>query len=353
MGDGQCWFVVIGSGTTENRSAAGLLYRSKSDTDVLSKWSFVSVVIQENSAAAYEQYQYSCPDFFELNGSWVWMSLNTAWSNGAMATSNIYYVGSLSDEQHKFHPSQATPFVQPSSRFGHTISKSGADDSGRRIMWGAICGLPESGIPNPKSKIPNASTVHGGCTMSLGQELSLGSGGGGGASDGQPLRFRFIQELSVLRQEPKRQYNHVHAGLFPSAPVVEGGLLVEIEAAFVAQPTSSAALIGLDLFGENGGVRIAYNRTAGELFFSGNCTRGADGTDKKVAVPLQLHAQEQLALHIYIDGSVVEVIANERAPIAVIITPPADADTRVVVVGDTFTVAESLAIWNLTPAVPF
>ena len=59
----QCWFLVVGSGSATNRSAAGLLYKSRSATDVTSQWSFVSVVIEENSLGncPTNQYQYSCP----------------------------------------------------------------------------------------------------------------------------------------------------------------------------------------------------------------------------------------------------------------------------------------------------
>ena len=52
-----CWFVVIGSGTTRGREAAGLLYRSQSSTDVRSPWTFVDVLIHEGAGRAQEQYQ--------------------------------------------------------------------------------------------------------------------------------------------------------------------------------------------------------------------------------------------------------------------------------------------------------
>ena len=180
-----CWYVVIGSGTTTGRKSAGLLYRSQSSTDVTSMWTFVSVLLSEDAGAAFEQYQYSCPDFFRLpapgsgsavsktgdDGTWVWMSLFPAFQAGNADHADIYYVGKLDATSHTFQPSAATPFTSsnytPTSRFGHKIAKSAGGEGGRRLIWGAICGLPNGAIPNPRSSIIGAAATHGGCTGTL------------------------------------------------------------------------------------------------------------------------------------------------------------------------------------------
>ena len=110
----MCWHVVVGSGTTVGRSAAGLLYRSQSAEDVSSQWSFVSALIEENASAHSEQYQYSCPDFFQLDAeTWAWLSLSASWDLGGASHANKYFLGSLSTDGHRFLPSMRTPLTPP------------------------------------------------------------------------------------------------------------------------------------------------------------------------------------------------------------------------------------------------
>lgn len=323
-----CWFVVIGSGTTQGREAAGLLYRSQSSTDIMSPWTFVDVLIQEGAGRPYEQYQYSCPDFFQMPGAnssnasntWVWMSLFPAFQAGDSSHADIYYVGSLANN--KFVASAATPLTVDDNRkhhhFGHTIAKS-AGGEGRRLLWGAVCGLPGAGIPNPPSAMPGATLTHRGCSVSLPQELSMSSGG--------ELEFRFIPELARLRNTSFLQDGS------PVGAALDGGLQLEIQAEFAAAAPSSS-VIGLALFG--GAVRVAYNGSSGDLFFDGNATQPigpASLMPRYVATTLRLTPGEALRLHVYVDGSVVEVIANDRSPLQVIVVPPADADLRFAAVG--------------------
>lgn len=236
-------------------------------------------------------------------------------------------------------PSQSTP-LSPASisdykRFGHTIAKSGGGPNGRRLLWGAVCNLPgrggpTGGIPNPKSRFTKAAKTHHGCTMSLGQELRL-------ASDRNTLTFHFLPELRSLRQK--------------SVSGVVGGRLLEIQANLTGSAGKQA---GLSLFG--GLVTLTHDPTTHELAFSGNATLADDGN--RVAVPLTLTPGENLSLHVYVDGSIVEAIANDRAPVSAVVTPAAgDAFESVAVLGGS---ADSLSepalqlkIWDLTPTVEF
>ena len=355
-----CWFVVVGSGTTRNRSAAGLLYRSKSQSDVASPWQFVSVLLEDTYGAPSEQYQYSCPDFFRLpppraaaaaavgtrggaggaaadHGSgdlWAFMSLSPRFNDGSAQSANVYFVGSLDPRTRTLVPANSTPFSPPYKRFGHTIAKTGGGD-GRRILWGAVCGLPPQGIPNPPSTFPNAAAVHGGCTMGLGQELTASPAGLGG------IAFRFIEELQQLRAAGSA----VNGTNLAPGTVLPGGWLIEARATF--GPGRGAA--GLDLFGLGGGVRLRHDPAKGELSLGGNWTIPRYQGQPSVAVPLVLGAGEALRLHIYVDGSVVEVIANDRAPLSAIVVPPAHAALEVAVVGRA---ARGLGIWQLTPTIP-
>jgi hypothetical protein len=372
-----CWHVVIGSGSVDGRRAAGLLYRSQSATDVTSGWTFVSVLLAEDAGAQFEQYQYSCPDFFPLKQSgtgqvaWIWMSLFPAWSNGAAEDADIYYVGRFDTATQAFVPSAGTPFSSPAhtptSRFGHMIAKSGADDRGRRLLWGAVCGLPASGIPNPRSTFPGASPTHNGCTMSLGLEVTLDpTYRHDSAQHALPLRFRFLDELHSLRIASTGSYSKQHV---PSGTHLPGGRLLEVNATFGRTPSDEA--VGLDVFG--GLVSLRYNPRTDEFYIAGSATQPAsasaaqlrlregaaasplgNGTrragDGHVATHLRLGASEVLSMHVYVDGSIVEVIANERAPVAAIVLPPPNADLSIVAVGAAI---ETLSVWQLKPSVRF
>ena len=180
-------------------------------------------------------------DFFRLGSAWVFMSLQ---SGCGASRPNSYFIGQLNESSHTFEASAATPLFPSSFAghkfFGYTIAKSAGGPNGRRLMWGAVWGLPASGIPNPASSIPNATEVHIGSTMSLGQELSL-------ASDGT-LEFRFLPELQALREG--------------AATKAGSGRLLEIQAEF-----SNASSAGLSLFG--GCVRLQYDASRARLAFSG------------------------------------------------------------------------------------
>ena len=134
----QCWYLVVGSGSQTNRSAAGLLYRSRSATDITSQWSFVSVVIEENEYAqcGTNQYQYSCPDLFELsNGTWVWMSLQIC------SRPNVYFTGTMNNRSHTFEASSATPLFpsheSPPASY-HYFGRGIAKTDRRQPEWPAV-----------------------------------------------------------------------------------------------------------------------------------------------------------------------------------------------------------------------
>jgi hypothetical protein len=349
----QCWFLVVGSGTATNRSAAGLLYRSRSATDVTSQWSFVSVVIQENSMASCgsNQYQYSCPDLFQLHGggsgggsssdnssSWVWMSLQ---SGCGAQRPNIYFTGQMDAVSHTFVASAATPLFpargvnKTFQHFGHSIAKSGGGPGGRRLLWGAVCSLPAAGIPNRRSSFVNATRLHIGCTMSLGQELSLAPAAGAHAGT---LEFRFVPELRALRQGPPMPASAA------SGRLLEISAEIIVSAAAATAPPGADSAAGLSLFG--GCVLLRYDAVHAEVVFSGNATGQSN------AVPLTLSPGEHLKLHVYVDGSVVELIANDRAPLSMIVTPPAGKQYEAVsLLGKE--APGGLSVWSLAPTVEF
>jgi|EP01046_Picozoa_sp_COSAG06_P002376 hypothetical protein len=100
------------------------------------------------------------------------------------------------------------------------------------------------------------------------------------------------------------------------------GRLLEIIAAFTASD-SPTEIVGLSLF--SGCVQLRYDAAHHELFFTGNATAGAYRS-----TALTLAPGEDLNLHVHVDGSIVEVIGKHRAPISVIVTPPAGEEFEAV-----------------------
>ena len=140
------------------------------------------------------------------------------------------------------------------------------------------------------------------------------------------LVFRFVEELHSLRIGSGRRRNGMAVGEW-----LPGGWLTEVSAIFAAASSNHTSLavrggdsddpaggihgrrdpgvVGVDLFGSSGGVRIAYNASRAELSISGHSTRSGDGGNA-VIVPLRLDNAEGLQLHVYIDGSVVEAVTG-------------------------------------------
>ena len=127
-----------------------------------------------------------------------------------------------------------------------------------------------------------------------------------------------------------------------------GERLLEIQAVFAA---TTFGVYGLDVFG--GLVTLRYNTSSLEFIIGGAAVvpiAGGMSAPHHIATYLKLREGESLKVHVYIDGSVVEAIANGRAPIAANVLPPADADLSLVAAGATLVTVD---VWHLHPSVSF
>ena len=137
----------------------------------------------------------------------------------------------------------------------------------------------------------------------------------------------------------------------PGPVAVQGTLLellIEWDRAQLHQMNATTT-VGVDVLSH---VQIRVGQ--GELTLSANCTAGtiycAQAQPMRKAVPFQLDSTEaDLSLHVYVDGSIVEVIANNRAPVSAIVAPRAGEDT-VAIAG---VVASRFDAWPLEPTVEF
>jgi xylan 1,4-beta-xylosidase len=270
----RCWFVLIGSGNFTHNNA--LLYRSVSDTDIETHWTFEKVLWASSTNQVFDHACpgyfciYSCPDFFRLSGSlWFFGSLDQE-----------YWLGSY--ENHTFTPN-AFYDDGPGMMLDSTIWKTGAKagwwdrskPAGRRIMWGGYHSM-----------------------MTMPRELGVGASG--------ELTMRFVDELSALRQSVS------------TTPESTFGRHLELTATFAADCVA---------FGPTGYGLVVLNTTTVSwngtyLIVNGpEVTNGVNGGHYS---PLTLRHGEALSLHVFVDGGIIEVIANNRTLVTAFVRPPSD-----------------------------
>lgn len=297
--------MVVGSGGTVDKKGknAALLYTSKSDVDIES-WTFGGILFRDTADDCTSgQYQYSCPDFFPLplspgqnshDRTWVFMYLNPFFNTYLAPHSNKYFVGKLVNNS-RFQPNTAT--AQNAGSFGHTIAKV-ASGQGRNLLWGSIA-LDRAAIPN----YLNRTAAHNMGVVSLPKAISM--------ADSGRLQFRFVPELQVLRDSSSAY----HASNLPvNATFGITGLQLELLVTFelsdaVENSNNNAGAFGVRFSaGKNFTVDVGYDPSTSELYIS----RSSGGV--RIAVPHALASGEALQMHLFLDGPVLEVIANARSP---------------------------------------
>jgi hypothetical protein len=180
---------------------------------------------------------------------------------------------------------------------------------GRNLLWGSIA-LDLAPIPNYLKR----GILHSMGVISLPKAVSA-------ASDGM-LGFGFVPELQALRDTD----SSYHASNLPAnATFGIRGLQLELLVTFELSynEPANASAFGVRFSGENCVVDVGYDSFTHELYTSRN--RG--GVGHQIAVPHTLADGEALQMHIYLDGPLLEVIANGRSPSEAQVWPvPASMD---------------------------
>ena len=280
------WFLALGSGI-EGQGGIVLLYRSKD----LIHWDYLHLLCRgkkeellpgKDPVSTGEMWE--CPDFFPLAGKHT-LLVST---QGAV----IYSVGSYVN--HYFRPE-----VQGKADLGgcYYAARSMVDEKGRRILWGWI----KEGRSDAAQRAAGWAGV-----MSLPRVLTLGPDG--------TLGMAPAPEIQALRGKHLR---------FENLPIVPGsssllkgvrGDSLEIHAEI--EPGASET-VGLKVRAAPGGKEetlVTYSRTSGRLLLERersslrlDVDRGSQGG------PFTLAGDETLNLHVFLDASVIEIFANERA----------------------------------------
>jgi beta-fructofuranosidase len=240
----------------------------EAENPALTQWKYRGPLFELPDAPTVE-----CPNFFKLGKEWVLFVS----PYGKVQ----YFIGSFDATTCRF-TARTNGLLDYGPGFYAPNTMLVPD--GRRLVWGWVNGFPGGRGWN-------------GC-LSLPRQLSLGR-------DGQ-LRQEPAPQLKKLRGESVVRKS-IHLQDSAATLTLPGSGAVEI---FLDVDRASATNISLEIKNENKGPGVTLNYNGSEL-------KVAD-----VRVPLNPIADtRRLSLHLFIDHSVLEVIANETICVTKVIAP--------------------------------
>lgn len=272
---GECWYTDLASGIADQGGAV-LLYRSRD----LRAWEYMHILSHRdrNGPAAFDSFDpwevWECPEFFPLGDHHVLIF--------STAGKTYWQSGKLDQGSMTFQPEQAG-IVDYGSYYA---AKTQLNKAGNRILWGWIT---ES---RPLAEYKAAGWAG---MMSLPRMLSL-------AADGR-LRFSVAPEVNQLRGREKslvitpdqhqnqRQLDSLHI------EACCGEILCQ------AKRTGEPFQLALTGPSENAAPWLT-------LGYDPNHPRQVIIDSRPI--PLALGEKENIEFHLYIDGSVIEVLVNQQ-----------------------------------------
>jgi beta-fructofuranosidase len=311
QGDG--WYMVLGSGIA-NRGGAVLLYKSRD----LRNWEYMHVLAgrNQNGASTLDAFDpwevWECPEFFALGDRHVLIystSGKVYWQSGVLDPKTM-----------RFHAGQAGILDYGS----FYAAKTQLDRSGNRILWGWI----------PETRALEEYKAAGWAgLMSLPRVLSMGADGRlgiGVAAEVNQLRGR-IQALAVTADEDRnrRQIETM------SLEGCRGEILCTVQNA--TEPFE------LTLSG-------AADKIAPWLTVQFDPLHAGQVSIDARPLPVAPGANGNLELHLYIDGSVIEVFVDNQIAFTKRFYPAGNgaSDLRMKWTGKTTNIAR-FTVWQLSP----
>jgi beta-fructofuranosidase len=305
--EADAWYMVVGSRIAGNGGTV-FLYRSAD----LIHWDYLNPILIGDHTK--NGVMWECPNLFRLGDKWVLIvSAHLGQSTGTV----FYFVGDFENEQF-------TPQVEGVLDHGYLYAPlTLQDDQGRRLLWGWL----REGRTVEAQKNSGWSGV-----QSVPRVLSLDA----------DLR---LVTTPVPEHEQLRGTPHTLTDQDIETPVTleVGGLALEIKAEFDPQGRPGIALA----CAPDGppGIAIVYLQDTQQLVV----TRASHNPQVDVYEQVADHplrAGETLQLHILLDGSVVEIIANGRTSLTSRIYPEHAEHHGVQVLGEQAYV-HLLTIWPM------
>lgn len=310
--EGATWYMILGSGL-KGLGGTALLYRSP---DLL-HWEYLQPILvgdPQESGTIWE-----CPNLFPLGDRHV-LIVSHLPRRECMYFTGVYASGRFLPEA-KGSVDSGRCFYAPQTL---------RDDRGRRIMLGWL----------QEARTPQAQEAAGWSgMMSLPQVLSLTAGG--------RLVIEPAPEVEILRDT---HYDYPQGDLASGVRALTGlqGEALEIVATLAP---GSAQAVGLLVRASPGGeewTAIRYDRARRTLAIDRRqSSQGGDGTLDLRETPLALAEGEPLTLHIFLDGSAIEVFTGGQY-LAGRIYPSRDDSLGVALFAEGGTArVESLEAWEM------
>ncbi|MBX3002074.1 MAG: glycoside hydrolase family 32 protein [Caldilineaceae bacterium] len=316
------WYMVIGA-RQEGVGGLALLYRSAD----LQHWDYLHPLLAGDASVTepfWPGTMWECPNFFYLDGAPVLMVSVQDKGKGELRYP-AYYTGPLQDW--RLIPTAAGKIDHGGAFYAPLTMK---DHQGRMLMWGWL--------QEDRSREAQRAAAWSGI-MSLPRQLFLHEDG----SVGQ----RPVPELTTLRRD--------HWARGPLTLTADGpNPLAEVrgralELALICKPAAGDILL-LDLLAAPDGserTQLRYEAETGLLTLDrSQSSLSADaGKDPMTAfVPL---VDGRLTLRVFVDGSTLEIFANERICMAsrVYPTDPQSEEIRLSGSG----VIEQINVWKMAP----
>jgi beta-fructofuranosidase len=303
--EGNRWMLILGSGTRE-RGGMVLLYTSPD----LRNWTYLHPLLEgspsgsDSDNAVDTGDMWECPDFFPLGNKYVLL---------------ISTMGKVHWKVGTYAAQRFTPEKEGILDWGsYYAAKTMLDRDGNRIVWGWL--------PETRS---DADLIIAGWAgvMSLPRVLSL--------SASNELQFEPTPALHQLRRSPN---------LGPSGPADRHKHL----ASFRIRNLAAELQLRFDSPPED--LSLTLESESGRTFAEISGTRKSDSYELRVnraAAPLTNPGQKPLNLHIFLDGSVLELFANSILSLTARIYDTPQGPLRLKL-GKTNTV-RSFEAWQMNP----
>jgi len=272
------WCCIVGSGE-RGKGGVTLLYRSPD----LVTWEYLHPLL--SGVEAETGWMWECPNFFPLGDKYVLLI------SPIPLRRTLYAVGRY--ENHRFTAERWGEVDLGGCFYAPQVL---VDRQGRRLMWGWL--------QEERSQEAQLAAGWSG-VMSLPRLLSL-------AADGS-LHQQPAPEVQTVRGRHRRFTGSVHPGDANPLAGIEGHAL-EILVEINSSGAKSVALEVACATDGNEATTVRYSQVDGVLAIDRRRSNAdPDGLHDVRAIPLAVGAQEALRLHVFLDGSVVEVYAHGQA----------------------------------------
>jgi beta-fructofuranosidase len=310
------WYALVG--TSVGGRGQVLLHRS----DDLRTWTYLHPFVPAFGQPTCDDtgQVWECPGFFALGDEHVLIVSRFQW---AVATHAVAFLGAYRDRRFEPRLRQRLDWGQRAFFAPLTL----LDDRGRRLMWGWL----------PEQRDPLRAHATWAGVVSLPRALSVFDG---------TLRQRFVPELEALRAEHARLDRATVRG---ERSLGVDAVAVELRCTLLRGEAASSGIRFRHAAGQHTDVLVAWE--TGRLLVDTRWSKGPYGVERAYDEAPLVDGDtrlQQVTVHVYLDHSVLEVIADHRHAVTARCYPigPVDPDVLLVTEGGAASFAD-VDVWRI------